>query len=109
VGKHDERRGWRLRLVVSGRWVYEEKWENDWVAIPFEEIPDFREPPYVIVAPSEDTWRTFPAWASGRRVEIIGRVKSELECRNYVVGDSENAPPADSHSILRAAPNLRQA
>jgi hypothetical protein len=109
VGKHDERLGWRLRLVVSGRWVYEEKKDNAWVGIPFEEIPDFREPPYVIVAPSEDTWRTFPSWATDRRNEIIGRVRSELESRNYVVEVQDRASSAYSRAVLRGRPDLRRA
>ena len=60
-------RGWRLRRVIPGRWAYEEKVGARWEGVPFEEPQDFREPPYVVVAPSEDTWRTFPAWAQGAR------------------------------------------
>jgi hypothetical protein len=81
----DEKQGWRLRRVVAGRWAYEEKMDREWVGIPFEEPLEFRGPPYVIVAPSVDTWRTFPAWALERRVEIIGRVQSGMKSRNYVV------------------------
>ncbi len=80
-----EGQGWRLRRVVAGRWAYEEKFGAEWMGIPFEELQDFREPPYVVVAPSEDIWRTFPAWSQGRRAEIIGRVQFALSRRNYVV------------------------
>jgi hypothetical protein len=104
TGKMNDRQGWRLRRVVSGRWAYEEKMEKQWVGIPFEELLDFREPPYVIVAPSEDTWRTFPAWAHKRRAEIIERVRSGLKSRNYVV---EMAERPSRLADLSASPRSR--
>jgi hypothetical protein len=95
--------GWRLRLVVAGRWAYEERVGRNWVGIPFEEPVESRDPPYVVVAPSEDTWRTFPAWAHERRAEIIGRVQFALSGRNYVVKVPARAPdPAFSPAPRRA-------
>ena len=69
----DERRGWRLRLATPGRWAYEELREGVWEGIPFEEVAEINEVPYVVFAPSVETWRTFPAWVQGRRMEILDR------------------------------------
>jgi hypothetical protein len=87
-----EGQGWRLRRVFAGRWSYEEKIGSQWAGIPFEEPQDFREPPYVVIAPSEDTWHTFPAWAQGRRAEIVGRVQLALSSSNFVVEVPGGAP-----------------
>jgi hypothetical protein len=87
--------GWRLRRVVPGRWDYEEKLSGKWVGIPFEELQDFRDPPYVVIAPSEAVWSTFPAWAQERRTEIIVRVRTALSRRNYVVEGPDGAPCAE--------------
>jgi hypothetical protein len=105
-----ERQGWRIRRVVSGRWTYEERVDGVWMGVPFGEIVDFREPPYVIVAASADTWRTFPKWARERRMEIIGRVRSELQGRGYVIEGPEEAPAnAELPPVHSSGSKLRQA
>jgi hypothetical protein len=90
VSAKNDRRGWRLRLVTPGRWAYEEKRDGEWEGIPFEEITEIIEAPFVIIAPSVDTWRTFPSWAFGRRMEILGRVRSDLTVRRYVMEGLED-------------------
>jgi hypothetical protein len=94
----EDRRGWRVRLATPGRWAYEERREGVWEGIPFEEIAEVNENRYVVFAPSVETWRTFPAWVQGRRMEILGRVRSELTIRRYVIegidaGETEAVPP----------------
>jgi hypothetical protein len=86
------RRGWRIRRVAVGRWLYEEKRDGVWVGVPFEEHPDSEKPPYVVMAPSEDTWRTFPEWTRQRRAEIIERVRFALAGKNCIV--SAHGPSA---------------
>lgn len=89
-----ERRGWRLRQVVPGRWVYEERRACQWVGILFEEPWDNPESPNTVVAPSPGTWLTFPPWAQGRRLEILAHVQSELNSRHFVLRMSDPSPGA---------------
>ena len=81
----NDRRGWRMRCVTAGRWAYEEKKEEGWVGIPFEELGDFRESPHIIGVPEPEAWRRFPVWAAERREEIISRVRTELAPPHYVL------------------------
>jgi hypothetical protein len=104
VSVKNDRRGWRLRLTTPGRWAYEEKRELGWEGIPFEEITEINEAPFVIIAPSVETWRTFPSWAYGRRMEILGRVRSELTVRRYVIEgleDPEGEPGSELSGFKR--------
>jgi hypothetical protein len=81
-------RGWRLRCVLAGHWVYEEKRGDSWVSITFEEISDYREPPHIIDLRRAERWAEFPAWALQRREEIISRVKTELVPPQYVLKEA---------------------
>lgn len=92
VAIRNERRGWRLRASTPGRWMYEEKIGGEWKGIPLEEQTDVQEPPYVIVAPSQETWSTFPGWAAGRRMEILARVRSEAKIRRFVIEGLDEGP-----------------
>jgi hypothetical protein len=84
-GWRTAKRGWRVRLVTPGRWAYEERRKGRWEGIPFEEVADINQAPFVVFAPSVGTWRTFPPWVQGRRMEILGRVRSELTIHKYVI------------------------
>jgi hypothetical protein len=97
--RNNVRRGWRLRRVVPGRWVYEEKRGCQWVGILFEEPWDNPESPNTVVAPSPDTWLTFPAWAQGRRLEILERVQSELKTRHFVLRVQGPTPGAFDSAV----------
>jgi hypothetical protein len=99
----NEMRGWRLRPVEPRRWAYEEKRGNAWVGIPFQELGRRQGPPFVVVAPSTVTWRTYPGWARQRRMEILGRVRSELSIRRYVIEGLEEAKPETGPALPPAA------
>jgi hypothetical protein len=68
------RRGYFAGQRVGSRWVYEELHQGEAVALEFE-LEYAGRGAYDIRIPGELAWRdTMPAWARGRREEIIERL-----------------------------------
>jgi len=79
----EERRGWRIRCEVAGRWAYEEKIDGTWSGFTFDELGDYRESPYVIDVRDSARWEACPAWARERRQQILARIASQLRPPHY--------------------------
>jgi hypothetical protein len=84
----EERRGWRLRCISAGSWIYEEKKGDAWSGFLMEEQTDYREPPHHMRVMSAARWSEYPEWMQGRRDEILGRIRSELKEPRYVLKEA---------------------
>ncbi len=95
----EERRGWRIRCEVAGRWAYQEKIAGAWSGLTFEEVGDYRELPHVIDVRDSLRWAALPAWAQEKRQQILSRIASELRPPHYHLKEMSEGDLARSHLV----------
>lgn len=74
---------WRVGHVGRDAMFYEELVDGDWKRLPIDGEMLTGRAHHVIYFASEEDWEAGPAWARGRRAEIIARIKSEFRPPEY--------------------------
>jgi len=118
----DERREWRAGHQGRDQMYYEELRDGAWQRIDIDGEMLTGRAHHVIYFASAERWLRYPAWARGRRDEIIGRITSEFREPEYeyhgLDGTSSpsatppapsNRPAAAPRTAKAAPPNGRRA
>jgi hypothetical protein len=78
-----EKRGWRVGHIGRDRMYYEEFRDGTWQRIEIDGEMLMGKAHHVIYFASPEAWKKYPAWAQGRRAEIITRIQSEFTPPDY--------------------------
>lgn len=105
---HDTDRDWRVGHTGRDQMYYEERRDGRWERIEIQGEMLTGRAHHVIYFATPSQWASYPAWAQGRRDEIIARIRSEFREPDYeycglAPGDGA-ASPAPAPSGAQAAP-----
>lgn len=101
-------RTWRVGHRGRDQMYYEELVDGRWERIEVQGEMLMGRAHHVIYFASPAAWSQYPAWAQGRRDEIIARVKSEFREPDYEYhGDEARQAPGDGQSSPLAKPTRR--
>ncbi len=100
-----EERGWRVGHRGRDQMYYEERHRGQWERLAIDGEMLTGRAHHVIYFPTPAQWSRYPAWAQGRRDEIIARIKSEFREPDYEYhGDQRGEAPAAASPAPPAAP-----
>jgi len=104
-----ERRGWRVGHQGRDRMYYEELRDGAWERIDIDGEMLMGRAHHVIYFASSEAWLRYPAWARGRREEIIARITSEFREPDYEYdGLGATASPSPAPIATPPAPPARK-
>lgn len=83
AGGEATNRGWRVGHQGRDGMYYEEFRNGTWHRIAIDGEMLMGRAHHVIYFSSPEQWQKYPAWAAGRRDEIIARIKSEFTTPDY--------------------------
>jgi hypothetical protein len=96
--------GWRVGHQGRDQMFYEERHRWSWRRINVSGEMLTGPAHHVIYFASAEQWQHYPAWAQGRRDEIIGRIKSEFRPPDYEYFEGGQVPPAGPSGMPPARP-----
>ena len=92
-----EQRGWRVGHQGRDRMYYEELRGGAWERLDIDGEMLMGRAHHVIYFASSEQWLRYPAWARGRRDEIIARITSEFREPDYEydgLSGADSPPPS---------------
>lgn len=100
----EQRRGWRVGHRGRDQMFYEEWHDGRWERMEIDGEMLTGRAHHVIYFTAPGHWGKFPAWAQGRRDEIIARIKSEFREPDYEYHEPGDTPPPATEPAPARAP-----